>query len=238
MNSYPEEKKIVLSGINLGRSFDPDIWTFRQLDIKLFEGEFAAVLGLSGSGKTTLFNLLAGLDSPDEGEVIVTEKIGYMMQKDLLLPWKKIIDNISLPLILQGINHREARKTAVGHLATFGLEGLEERWPAQLSGGERQRAALLRTYLYAGNILLLDEPFSGIDAITRENLHHWLKAIKEKLNLTILLITHDIEEAINLADTIHVLSARPPARLHPALKIEDKNNKELRDQIRKLLYLA
>ncbi len=227
---------IVLQAKDLGRTFDPGIWTFRHLNLMLMRGEFAAILGLSGSGKTTLFNILAGLDKPDEGSVEVTEAIGYMMQKDLLLPWKRVADNIALPLTMRGIPKKDSLAEVQKHLAAFGLEGLERRWPAQLSGGERQRAALLRTYLYAGNILLLDEPFSGLDAITRENMQSWLKEIKERFRLTILLITHDIDEAIALADTIHVLSPHPPASLHPPIKITDRESIDLHGLIRRLIY--
>ncbi len=227
---------IVLQAKDLGRTFDPGIWTLRHLNLELERGEFAAILGLSGSGKTTLFNILAGLDKPDEGCVEVTEEIGYMMQKDLLLPWKRVISNIALPLTMRGMTKREAQAEVQKHLADFGLEGLERRWPSQLSGGERQRAALLRTYLYAGNILLLDEPFSGLDAITRENMQTWLKEIKEQFRLTILLITHDIDEAIALTDTIHVLAPHHPASLHPPVIVTDRESTELRSLIRRLLY--
>ena len=227
---------IVLQAKDLGRSFDPGVWTFKHLNLVLERGEFAAILGLSGSGKTTLFNLLAGLDKPDEGCVEVKEAIGYMMQKDLLLPWKRVVNNIALPLTMRGMSKKDSQAEVEKHLAAFGLEGLERRWPAQLSGGERQRAALLRTYLYAGNILLLDEPFSGLDAITREHMQTWLKKIKEEFRLTILLITHDIDEAIDLADTIHVLSPHPPASLHPPIAITERESTELRSQIRRLIY--
>lgn len=215
------DNNVVLRAKGLGRAFKQDSWVLRDISLELRRGEFAAVLGLSGSGKTTLFNILAGLDQPDLGSVEVNETIGYMMQKDLLLPWKRIIDNITLPLIIRGVARREAERRALLHLPTFGLEGLERSWPAQLSGGERQRAALLRTYLHAGTIMLLDEPFAGLDAITRENMQQWLKNICNELKLTVLLITHDIEEAINLADTIYVLSSDRPAGLHPPLKMAD-----------------
>ena len=235
MTNY-SERKIVLKATDLGRSFVPGQWLLRAVNLELRQGEFAAVLGLSGSGKTTLFNILAGLDQPDRGSVEVKEAIGYMMQKDLLLPWKRIIDNVSLPLTLRGVSRAKAHAEVLKHLPSFGLAGLERRWPAQLSGGERQRAALLRTYLYPGNIMLLDEPFAGIDAITREKLHEWLREIRGKLGLTILLITHDIEEAITLADTIYVLSADQPAGLHSPIYPQDRHSPVLRQRIRELLY--
>lgn len=218
---HNSEQNIVLRATDLGRAFKHDSWVLRDVNLELKRGEFAAVLGLSGSGKTTLFNILAGLDRPDLGLVEVNETIGYMMQKDLLLPWKRLMDNISLPLIIRGVARREAEQGVLLHLPAFGLKGLERSWPAQLSGGERQRAALLRTYLHAGTIMLLDEPFAGIDAITRENMQKWLKNIHNELELTILLITHDVEEAINLADTIHVLSSDRPAALHAPINLID-----------------
>jgi ABC-type nitrate/sulfonate/bicarbonate transport system ATPase subunit len=195
---------------------------FEVLDdcsMTLSQGEIVSVLGQSGIGKTTLFNILAGLDAPDRGEVMRGARVGYMLQKDLLLPWKRLIDNIALPLVLDGRSRDDARRHAAKHLTTFGLEGLERRYPSQLSGGQRQRAALLRTYLYSRELMLLDEPFSGLDALTREQLYDWLLEHRSKLGLSILLITHDIEEALRLSDRIYVLSQGHPASLWPSLAV-------------------
>jgi len=132
-----------------------------------------------------------------------------MYQKDLLLPWKKVIDNTTLPLIIKGESVREARKKVIPYLKLFGLEGFEYKYPFQLSGGMKQRAALLRTYMFSKDILLLDEPFAGLDAITRSKMQSWLLEVIEKVKASVLFVTHDIEEAIYLSDRIYVLTERP-----------------------------
>jgi len=171
--------------------------------------EIVCVLGISGSGKTTLFNLISGMMQPEEGEIITDSKIGYMMQKDLLMPWKTVMDNIALPLLLQGMDKKSAMAKVSYYMDQFGLSGKDGDYPNVLSGGMRQRAALLRTYMQSGEVLLLDEPFSSVDAITRHQLHRWLLGIFNDLSLSILLITHDIEEALLLADRIYVLAGTP-----------------------------
>ncbi len=171
--------------------------------------EIVCVLGISGSGKTTLFNIISGMISAEEGEIRTNSKIGYMLQKDLLMPWKTVIDNIALPLILRGTSKKEAYLHVVQYMEQFGLTGTEHNYPGILSGGMRQRAALLRTYLQSGEVLLLDEPFSSVDAITRHELHQWLLGVFNELSLSILLITHDIEEALLLADRIYILAGNP-----------------------------
>lgn len=171
--------------------------------------EIVCVLGISGSGKTTLFNLISGMLQPEEGEIVSDSKIGYMMQKDLLMPWKTVMDNIALPLLLRGVDKKSATAEVARYLDQFGLAGKGADYPNVLSGGMRQRAALLRTYMQSGEVLLLDEPFSSVDAITRHQLHRWLLEIFNDLSLSILLITHDIEEALLLADRIYVLAGTP-----------------------------
>lgn len=211
----------------------------RDVSLELHEGELAAVLGQSGSGKTTLFNILAGLDQEVEGRVERMERVGYMLQKDLLMPWKRLIDNIALPLVLEGQSRQEARREAEFYLPAFGLQGLGHRYPGRLSGGQRRRAAFLRTYLYSRHLMLLDEPFTGLDAITRGQLYDWLLDQKERLGLSILLITHDIEEALVLADRIYVLSQGPPSSLWPpleGLKGEGQQAGTLRHEIRRRLF--
>lgn len=235
MTSSPD-KPIVLSATGLSRSFDDDPLVFEAIDLELKEGEFVSILGLSGSGKTTLFNILAGLDKPDAGSVQVERKVGYMLQKDLLLPWKRMLDNIALPYVLAGMKKNEARLKASAYLPRFGLAGLERRFPSEVSGGQRQRAALLRTYLYGGEILLLDEPFAGIDAITRKDLHVWIKSLQRELGLTILLITHDLDEALALSDRIYVLSAGRPAALHPPVEVEEAHKDAALATLVDLLY--
>lgn len=237
MTSYPEP--VLLRADGLTRSFG-DQTILRDVSLSVSGGEIVSILGLSGSGKTTLFNLLAGLDEPQRGAVTANAKIGYMLQKDLLLPWKKVVDNIGLPLTLAGTSRADARAQVRAELHRFGLEGLAERWPFQLSGGQRQRAALLRTWLYGGQVLLLDEPFSGLDAITREDMQGWLKNLINELGLTALLITHDVGEALSLSDRIYVLSAGHPATLHEPITLAGQHDpvalEKLGAQIRQLLY--
>ena len=182
--------------------------------------EIVSVLGISGSGKTTLFHLIAGIMLPEDGNIKADSKIGYMMQKDLLMPWKTVIDNIALPLIIGGMNRKDSHKEVSQYLEQFGLAGTEDYYPNMLSGGMRQRAALLRTYLQSGEVLLLDEPFSSVDAITRHQLHSWLLEIFNELSLSILLITHDIEEALLLSDRIYILAGNP-ARIALEIRLTD-----------------
>lgn len=188
-----------------------------DVNIELNQGELVSLLGVSGSGKTTLFHILSGLIAPEEGRVLlkgedVTLKpgsISYMMQKDLLLPHKKIIDNVSLPLVLKGMNKRDARKQADPLFEEFGLSGTQYQYPVQLSGGMRQRAALLRTYLSSRGVALLDEPFSALDTITKTAIHGWYLDVMQKIDLSTLFITHDIDEAILLSDRIYILNGQP-----------------------------
>lgn len=185
----------------------------RDVSLALREGELVCLLGVSGGGKTTLFNVISGLLRPDEGQVFldgedVTGKpgqISYMLQKDLLLPYRTIQDNVALPLLLRGMKKKEARAKATALFPQFGLEGTEKLWPAQLSGGMRQRAALLRTYLFSQNVALLDEPFSALDTLTKSAVHQWYLEVMDQIRLSTLFITHDIDEAILLSDRIYLL---------------------------------
>ncbi len=189
----------------------------QDINIELNKGELVCLLGVSGSGKTTLFHILSGLTTPEEGHVYLNDKeitstpgqISYMLQKDLLLPHKKIIDNVSLPLVLKGMKKAEAREKANPLFAEFGLEGTQYQYPSQLSGGMRQRAALLRTYLSSNGVALLDEPFSALDTITKSNIHKWYLNIMTHIDLSTLFITHDIDEAILLSDRIYILNGTP-----------------------------
>ena len=200
-----------------------------DINIELRKGEIVSLLGVSGSGKTTLFNILSGLLTPDSGRVLLNGqditnqpgKISYMLQKDLLLPHKKIMDNVSLPLVLRGMKKSEARAKAQPLFAEFGLEGTQEQYPSQLSGGMRQRAALLRTYLASDGVALLDEPFSALDTITKSSIHRWYLEVMQHIDLSTLFITHDIDEAIILSDRIYILGGSP-GRITKEFIIEEK----------------
>ncbi|AFR50446.1 ABC transporter ATP-binding protein [Gordonia sp. KTR9] len=178
-------------------------------------GEFVSVIGPSGCGKSTIFSMLAGLDVPDSGSVTVgsdTAVAGhcaYMPQKDLLFPWRTILDNTILGLQVHGVSTAEARRRAAELFPTFGLSGFEDARPSQLSGGMRQRAALLRTVVQNRNLLLLDEPFGALDSLTRTEMQSWLQSVWQRYRWTVLMITHDIREAVYLSDRVIVLSARP-----------------------------
>ncbi len=180
-------------------------------------GAFVSILGPSGCGKSTLFNIIAGLLMPTAGDVRLEDtsilgragQVGYMLQKDLLLPWRTIEDNITLGQTLRGMNRRDSRSAAAPLIDRCGLHGFEKKKPHQLSGGMRQRAALLRTLFTGKDVLLLDEPFGALDAITRLQLQSTLIDVWQETGKTILFVTHDVEEALFLSDEIIVLTARP-----------------------------
>lgn len=187
----------------------------RDVSITLNKGEIVSLLGVSGSGKTTLFNVLSGIYTPDSGCVLLngedvtgkSGKVSYMLQKDLLFSWRKVIDNVCLPLILKGEKKAAARQKANEYFGVFGLDGTQAQYPHQLSGGMRQRAALLRTYLSSNGVALLDEPFSALDAITKTKIHRWYLDVMAKIDLSTIFITHDIDEAVLLSDRIYILNA-------------------------------
>ena len=180
-------------------------------------GEFVTIIGPSGCGKSTLFDLIVGLIEPDEGKIQLKDDVvwrrtglfGYMPQRDLLLPWRTVLDNVILGPELNGDDLKAARQEAISLLPLFGLEGFGDAYPTTLSGGMRQRAALLRTFLCHHEVMLLDEPFGALDALTRRDLQTWLLDIWSRFNKTILFITHDVEEALFLSDRVIVLSPRP-----------------------------
>lgn len=198
-----------------------------DVSVHLGNRELVCLLGVSGSGKTTLFHVISGLNPPEEGKVFlrgeeITGKpghISYMLQKDLLLPHKRIVDNVALPLLLRGAGKKEAREKAGTFFEQFGLAGTELKYPAQLSGGMRQRAALLRTYLGSQGVALLDEPFSALDALTKTEIHTWYLHVMDQIELSTLFITHDIDEAIRLSDRIYILGGKP-GRILAELKID------------------
>ncbi|MDO4977627.1 MAG: ABC transporter ATP-binding protein [Eubacteriales bacterium] len=205
-----------------------------DINIHLEKGEIVSLLGVSGSGKTTLFHVLSGLTEPQKGKVVlggedITGKpgrISYMLQKDLLFQHKKIIDNVSLPLVLKGVKKEEARAKASPYFAEFGLEGTQNQYPTQLSGGMRQRAALLRTYLSSTGVALLDEPFSALDTITKTSIQKWYLQVMQHIDLSTLFITHDIDEAILLSDRIYILSGQPGRISHEIVIREPKPRRD------------
>ncbi len=207
-------KKLEVCGIS--KSFDCKK-IIENINVTLNEGEIVSLLGVSGGGKTTLFNIISGLIQPDCGKVYLngeditgmSGKVSYMMQKDLLLSYRTVIDNVALPLLMNGRKKKDAREKASALFEDFGLEGTQKKYPAQLSGGMRQRAALLRTYLFSQDVALLDEPFSALDTLTKSSVHRWYLDVMEKIKLSTFFITHDIDEAILLSDRIYLLSGTP-----------------------------
>jgi ABC-type nitrate/sulfonate/bicarbonate transport system ATPase subunit len=193
--------------------------TLRDVSLTVEAGDFVSIVGPSGCGKSTLFNLIAGIEPPSSGEITLrgdedSERrclsCGYMFQQDLLFPWRTVLDNAALGLEVSGVCSRdEARRRAAELLPRFGLEGFESHHPAELSGGMRQRVALLRTLLLQRPLLLLDEPFAALDALTRRELQDWLRDTWTSGSEAALLVTHDVREAIYLANRVYVMSGRP-----------------------------
>lgn len=207
----------------LSKSFG-SLEVLRNLSLHAGDGEFVSILGPSGSGKSTALSILTGGDTADAGEVRVdgeplgaeragsAERAGafaFMPQRDVLLPWRRMLDNATLGLEVQGLRRDHARARVRALLETFGLAGFESRYPSELSGGMRQRVALLRTVVQERDILLLDEPFGALDAMTRTDMQRWLENVWEKHRWTVVLITHDVREAVFLSDRIYVVSPRP-----------------------------
>ena len=202
---------------NVSYSYDGKTNVIENINLTLGKGELVSLLCVSGGGKTTLFNVIAGLNPPQTGEILldgvniagIPGKISYMMQKDLLLPYRTIEDNVALPLLIHGTKKAEARKKVGAYFTEFGIEGTQKQYPAELSGGMRQRAALLRTYMFSGDVALLDEPFSALDTLTKSEMHRWYLDVMESIKLSTIFITHDIDEAILLSDRIYLLGGRP-----------------------------
>lgn len=186
-----------------------------SLDVK--SGEFVSIVGPSGCGKSTAFNMIAGLITPDTGDILIDGRsvagrhgqVGYMLQKDLLLPWRTVLQNVTLGAELLHRSRAETRREACNLMSTFGLQGFENAWPSRLSGGMRQRAALMRTVLSHQDVMLLDEPFGALDAMTKGLMQEWLLEIWTRFRRTIVFITHDIDEAIFLSDRIYIMTTRP-----------------------------
>ena len=251
------EKEILLAE-HITKSYG-EKQVLNDINFSLKEGELVCLLGISGVGKTTLFNVLSGLTAPDEGKVLlasengftdITEKNGmlsYMLQKDLLLPHMHVVDNVALPLTLKGVPKKKARETASEYFKRFGLDGTQNKYPAQLSGGMRQRAALLRTYLCGNKVALLDEPFSALDTITKASMQEWFLEVMDELKMSTIFITHDIDEAILISDRIYIMSGSP-ASLTKEFKIDRPKPRnqaftlteeflEYKKEIRRLLFV-
>lgn len=210
--------KLELRGIS--KTFHSDgmeVLALKELSLQVKSGEFLTLVGPSGSGKSTLLNLIVGLLEPDIGEILLDGSpstrrrgnFGYMPQRDLLLPWRNVLDNVIIAQELAKVPRQHSYDQARQLISLFGLAGFEAAYPWALSGGMRQRAALLRTFLTQKEVLLLDEPFGALDALTRRELQDWLLELWDEFGQTVVFITHDIEEALYLGDRVVVLSARP-----------------------------
>jgi len=211
---------VILEAIGLSKSFLLKGQSRLILDaasLTLAEGEFLTIIGASGCGKSTFLELLAGVTRPDHGSVVymgeeITAKggkLGYMPQDDLLFPWLSVRDNALLPARVARSDIRQARNRVDKLLPVFGLENHADHLPWQLSGGLKQRTALLRTCMTEAGVLLLDEPFASLDAITRRQLQLWLKEISSSLALSVILVTHDISEAIILSSRLVLMKGDP-----------------------------
>ena len=230
--------KNILDIKNLSYSFGSNP-ILKDINIHVNENEMVAIVGSSGVGKSTLFNLIAGVLKKQVGKITINGsedyigKVAYMLQKDLLFEHKTIIDNVILPLIIAKVNKKEALEEGNKILKQFNLDKYANKYPQQLSGGMRQRVALIRTYMFKRNIFLLDEAFSALDAITKKELHRWYLDLKKEFNLTTLLITHDIEEAVFLSDRIYIL-ANKPGEIIKEIKIEINPNEDI--DVQRLFY--
>lgn len=206
--------KVAFSGVRFAYGDQPILQNF---DLRVAKGEFISLIGPSGIGKSTLFQLIAGLLQPEQGSITLngarTESrlgmVGYMPQRDALLPWRTVVENAALPLEIKGVAKKEAQDRVRSELPLYGLHEWADAYPTELSGGMRQRVSFLRALLYDTDIMLLDEPFSSLDGITRMELQEWLMEMWQETGSTMLMITHDIDEAILLADRVIVLNGKP-----------------------------
>lgn len=215
--------KLALQAVS--RTFG-DLTALSPTELSVKPGEFISVVGPSGCGKSTMFNIIAGVLAPSAGKVLIDGKdvtnksghVGYMLQKDLLLPWRTVLDNIVLGAVLKGGASRSEREEGVALAQRYGLGDFINHYPAALSGGMRQRVALMRTLAMHHDVMLLDEPFGALDSQTRLSMQQWLLSVWEKEKRTIVFVTHDIDEAIFLADRVVVMTPRP-GRIHEIIDV-------------------
>lgn len=226
----PSHNPARLSVQNVSHRFgsaETGVLAISDISIDVAPGRFVSIIGQSGCGKSTLFNILAGLLTPSQGRILfdgddITGRAGlvsYMLQKDLLLPWRTVIDNVIYGMEIQGVPKAEARRRALPFMERYGLGNFANHYPATLSGGMRQRTALLRTLLCNKELIMLDEPFAALDAQTRLKMQAWLLRLWRDFSLTVLFITHDVDEAIFLSDEIIVLSPRP-GRIRETMQVD------------------
>ena len=219
-----------LECINISKTYGNDA-ILSSVSLSAHEGEIISVLGMSGSGKSTLLKIVSGLTEPNSGSIIIggedctgkTGKVSFMRQDSLLMPWKTVLDNIILPLTIGGVKKKEAYKRAEQYLEYFGLEACKNLYPSQISGGMAKRVSLLRAYLFSADILLLDEPFSSLDTLTRISVYEWFLTTVRELKMTAVLVTHDINEAVYLSDKVYIIKGRP-ANIALEMKIDVEKN--------------
>ncbi len=217
----------ILHITDLGATYMEDgreLLALQHVNLHVNKGEFVCLIGPSGSGKSTLLDIISGLFAETHGMVAIDGRqlapaqrpgaTSYMRQRDLLMPWRTALENAALALEVHGVPLNEARKRAAERFEEFGLAGFEDRYPSQLSGGMRQRVAFLRTVLADRDLLMLDEPFGALDALNRATLQQWLVRLWEHEGQGVLMVTHDVDEAVFLADRVIVLSARPGTIIH------------------------
>ena len=217
-----------LEARGLACSWDGEHDVVRAVDLHVMPGEIVCIVGKSGCGKTTILHALSGLTKPRAGSILLhgedmtgmPGRVSYMLQKDLLLPSRTVLDNAILPLVIAGESRDAARQRALPLMERFGLAGCENKWPSELSGGMRQRAAFLRTYLMGNDVTLLDEPYSALDALTRADIRRWYCQVSSELGLSSIVITHDVDEAVQMASRIYVLAGSVPSTVTGEVAID------------------
>ena len=231
----------ILKVKNLKKSYQDKV-IFEKISFDLHENQIISILGPSGIGKTTLLNVISGIDKEFEGSIDLNSKnhhskenFAFSQSKDLLIPWKNVIDNAVFSLELSGVKKEKSYPVAKKLMSDFFLKGSESKYPHQLSKGMRQRVSLIRSFLTGRPILLLDEPFSPLDSITRDDLQDWLIDILKKHNKSVVLVTHDIDEALKISNKLIILNGEP-AKIVDEIDINKKtNHNKLKVKIRSLL---